>query len=368
MQELLENRDKARRSLKAIQDKQFKIYFLIVEAAFPSAYVYEIYNAVRTLSNAGYDVSLITDNKDYRAPSFLDDDMKDFNHIVSDGQVKFNIEHHDVLVIPELLTYMLEHLKKVNCQKILFFQSMDNSTKGLIAGTDYAQFGVNNIITTSEKLKDYFIRFYGNAFDVQSYTLGIPDYFEYKGEHKQPRVLIYSRNVAEAEKVIKLFYSKFPHLRFVTFESPYGPEGQGVSRYELAQLMKRSIATIWLDRPASHGTLPLEAMKAQNVPIGLVPDIQHAYIDGKNGLWSTNLYDLPELINTFFMFYLQDNMPEELLDGLKETADKYSPEISSASLLNSFEYYLNKASVFYQEYIVNADAKLNDQPQASVVE
>ena len=175
---------------------------------------------------------------------------------------------------------MLEHLKKVNCQKILFFQSMDNSTKGLIAGTDYAQFGVNNIITTSEKLKDYFIRFYGNAFDVQSYTLGIPDYFEYKGEHKQPRVLIYSRNVAEAEKVIKLFYSKFPHLRFVTFESPYGPEGQGVSRYELAQLMKRSIATIWLDRPASHGTLPLEAMKAQNVPIGLVPDIQHAYIDG----------------------------------------------------------------------------------------
>jgi hypothetical protein len=201
-------------------------------------------------------------------------------------------------------------------------------------------------------MKDYLKRTIGgNIMDIQTYTIGIPDYFKPNDKPKQPTICFLTRNANDISKIAKDFYTKNPMYNFITFEAMYSdtkPPRQ-LSRKEFADKLGKSFAAIWIDRISSFGTFPLEAMKAGTIPVALIPDFTPPYLFDENnkpvenaGLWTNSTYELSDYLSKLVSMYLDDSIPEDMLKCMEEVSSKYTVEESKKTVIASYEYFLNK--------------------------
>jgi hypothetical protein len=51
-----------------------------------------------------------------------------------------------------------------------------------------------------------------------------------------------------------------------------------------------------------------------------------------NGVWTNTTLNIPELIATYIKVWLEDSVPQELLDGMAETKGVYSEENQSKKI------------------------------------
>jgi hypothetical protein len=338
MSELLKEKlELLKKSKQNILDKNFKIYFFMTETEIASAAIYEVYNQVKILREIGYDAIILTDKNDFKKPEFLDEDLKALPHISSEGTT-FNISPEDYIIIPELFVNIMEQVKKLPCEKILLLQNFENALRGLLPGSKWSDYNIRNVITTNNKLADLVTEYFGK-YDVKVYTIGIPDYFKLQAKPKTPVISFYARNGQEIEKVIKLFYLKYPQYRFISFE-----DLRGTSRDVFAKKIADSIGCLWIDRIASFGTTPIEAMKVKTVPIGLIPDIIPTYINNEteNGFWVNDIYQLPDAIFELVKHWTQNAIPDSMYNDMEKTANTYNMVDSKQSVIESYTYFIDK--------------------------
>jgi hypothetical protein len=261
------------------------------------------------------------------------------------------------MIIPEVYSNIMEQTKNLPCVRIGLLQSVDYMINGLIPGTDWKSFGINDIITTSQTLKEWVDVYYGiNKFNIKTYNIGIPDYFESTETPQKPIISVIGRNPNEISKLVKLFFNKYPQYNWVSFDPMLtkSKPPQTMRRIDFAKRLKENFAAVWVDRISSFGTFPLECMKSGVIPICLKPDIMPDYMierDDKNnvinihediGIWTNNYYDLPILIGDVLTKYLDDAIKPELYDNMKNLASKYTQENSE-----------NELSIIYKEIIDN---------------
>ena len=258
----------------------------------PAASVYEIYFHAKTLKNMGYNVTMLTDVVDYEIPSWIEPELTDIPHEPMES-AKLTVGTQDVIIIPEIFSNVMEQTKNLPCIRIGLLQSVDYMLNGLLPATDWTSFGIQEVITTSEEVENLLKEYYGNdKFNVSVSAPAIPDYFKNDDNIKRPVISIVGRNPNEISKIVKLFYTRYPQYGWVTFDSmitdskPPSP----LRRIDYAERLKKNFATVWVDRISTFGTVPLEAMKAGSIPIGLMPDITPAYLlDEEDGLFDTGV-------------------------------------------------------------------------------
>ena len=144
----------------------------------------------------------------------------------------------------------------------------------------------------------------------------------------------------------KLFYYKYPELQWVVFE-----DLRGTSRTDFAKKLAESEVCLFIDRIAGFGQPAIEAMKADTVVVALAPDIVPEYMDANAGVWSADYYQVPELLGKVFKMVISDEFPEEIRQGMKEQAAKYSPEASEASILAAYAYFLTQRETILKEAV-----------------
>ena len=174
----LEKIEKIKESLGKMAEKKSKFLFVIPEAQSPVASVYEIYFHATVVKNMGYEVIMLVEKGDYAVPAWIEKELTGFKHM-SMSDPKLMVGPEDVMVIPEVYSNVMEQTKNLPCIRIGLLQSVDYMVNSLIPGTDWKSFGINDIITTSQTLKEWVETFYGtNKFNIKTYNIGIPDYFE----------------------------------------------------------------------------------------------------------------------------------------------------------------------------------------------
>lgn len=361
----MEQIEKLKQSRLNLINKNFKILFFVVEAELPSLAVYEIYNQVKILRELGYDAQLLTDKKDYKIPEFIDDDLKALPHISTEGTT-FQITPEDFIIIPELFSNVMEQVKNLPCEKIILLQNFENALRGLTMGLKWIDFNIKNVITTSEELKNLAkesLASIGN-FDIQVYKIGIPDYFTKTSKPKSPVITYFTRNPQDIAKVVKMFYLKYPHFSFISFEDLRGDASTPfLTRKDFAKKLEDSFATVWLDRYTSFGTTPVEAMKVGTIPIGIIPEIIPTYIAEKvedtlqyknTGFWSSEMLVVADMIAECTKRWLQDNVPQEMYDEMTKEAEKYTYKESKTTIINTYNYFIEKRINEFNYVIDNA--------------
>ncbi len=352
-------------SLDNLKAKKFKVIFFVpsLPEGNYAQNVVEIYNHAYVLKQIGYEVFIMGDKPDYRIPSYLDDELKALPHSnlkMRKGEkgdelfLDLEISLEDTIVIPEYFVNICESTRNLPANRILLVSSYEYFVNSLIVGTKFSEFGIKNIITTSAKMEDFIKTYHGaNTYDIQKYTIGIPDYFKSE-TFKQPFVTFLSRNPSEIMKIVKLFFLQFPELRWITFQ-----DLRGTSRKEFAKKMGSSIATVWIDKIAGHGTTAIEAMKSGTIPISLVPDVIPEYITDESGVWVQDIYKIVDVLAQVIKSHLEDAISADFYKSMSATADKYSMDISNKSIIDSYNYFFQKRIEELNSYVEAETAVLS---------
>lgn len=350
--------NKLTQSVENLKNKDFTVYFFTIEEQNICASVLELYNQANLLRKLGYKVCILSD-ENYKHPEYIDDDMKTIPLQIVSKEHNLSVKPEDFLIVPEIFTNVLEQTKNVPCTRIVLAQSYSNVLKGLMPGMSWRRdYNIQNVITNNTNMTEFVKDNMDGVYDIKQYKIGIPDYFKPSKLPKDLVVSVFGRNPQDTSDAIKLFYLNNPSLRFISFQ-----DLRGKKRREFAEALSKSSFALSVDRKASFGTFPLEAMKAGNIVIGLAPDMIPEYINEntQNGLWTQNIFDLPELIKSAVLAYIQDNIPSELYKGMEQTVSEYTVEASEESIKETYEYFFNKKEIELTNVISKLTEELNNQ-------
>jgi hypothetical protein len=361
--------------LSKIDNKDFGLYFFTLDTkGNPTAGIANIYEHVKVLNELGYKAHILHEKNDYKLRGnqegmglvdWLGEEYGELPHISIESQ-QLNVGPQDFIIIPEIFSNVMEQVKKFPCKKIVFSQSYDYLLELLPLGRRWTDYGFNDVITTSEKQADYVKSLFPS---LNSYVVpvGIPDYFVTSDKPKVPVVAISAREQGVAAKIAKMFYLKYPLYKWITFK-----ELRGLPRRQFADELGKACLAIWIDDSSGFGTFPLEAMQCDTPVIGKMPNMIPEWMEeideagnGKiknNGVWTNTHLNIPELINTFMKVWLEDNMPEDLMQGIEDSKNGYTMDMQKSAI-----------ETVYGNIFENRKAELNNvlkqiEEQAKVTE
>jgi hypothetical protein len=367
MSEQLEN---IKNSIGKINDKDFGIYFFTLDTkGNPTAGVATIYEHAKKLRDLGYNAQILHDKNDYKLredeegmgiAEWLGEEYATIPHISIESQ-QLQVGPQDFVIIPEAFASVMKQTKDFPCKRVVFLQAYEYIFEMLEIGEGWEQFNIRDVITTNKNLSDY-ARSVFRGINVDEIPVGIPEYFTDSDKPKVPTIAMSSRDKRELLKIVKIFYQKYPHYRFVTFR-----DMSGLPRKDFAKQLGESFVSVWLDELSGFGTFPIESMKCNTPVIGKIPRMVPEWMGtvddngnlnlNDNGVWTANLNSIPDVVATMVGLYLEDALPENILTGMKEYQDKYTVETSEKVLTEVYERLFSRRVVELQTMVT----KLQEQ-------
>lgn len=365
----LEKIEKVKESLAKLENKESKFIFVVPEAENPSASIYEVYFHATVAKKLGHKVVILTEKEEYEPPKWVDQELLDHEHI-SMAKNNLTVGPEDIMIIPEVFSNVMEQTKNLPCVRVGLLQSVDYMLNALVPGTDWSQFGINKMITTSQTLKEFVETFYGkNKFDVSVYNPSVPDYFKKGDKPQKPVISVIGRNPNEISKLVKLFYARYPQYSWVTFDPMLtkSKPPQPMRRKDFADRLNNNFAAVWVDRISSWGTFPLECMRSGTIPVGLIPDITPEYLLERDengevnkmkenvGIWTNNFYDLPVFLGEVLIKFLDDNIGDDLYENMENIASEYTPENSENQIKEIYNNLIEERKKVFNSAIESAN-------------
>ena len=356
-----EQLEKIKESIGKIENKDFGIYFFTIDTkGNPTAGVATIYEHVKKLRELGYNANILHDKNDYKLredeegmgiAEWLGEEYANLPHVSIESQ-KLQVGPYDFVVIPEAFASIIKQTVNFPCKRIVFLQSYEYIFEMLEIGEGWEQFGISDVITTNENLSNYVNSTFRNL-RTDIIPIGIPEYFKNSNEPKIPTIAMSARDKRELLKIVKIFYQKYPHYRFVTFR-----DMSGLPREMFAKELSKSFVSVWIDELSSFGTFPLESMRTKTPIIGKIPRMVPEWMGSidengnlnlnDNGIWTPNLNSIPDIIATMVGLYLEDAIPENIMNGMSEWENKYSTEESDKILSEVYKGIFDRRIVELQ--------------------
>jgi hypothetical protein len=346
---------KLKDSIEKIKNKDFGIYFFTIDTkGNPTAGVANIYEHAKTLKDLGFNAHILHDKNDYRlngneegmgVTDWLGKEYGEIPHISIESQ-ELQVGPQDFVIIPEAFSSIMKQTVNFPCKRVVFLQSYEYVFEMLEIGENWGTFGINEVITTTNTLKEYINSVFRNL-NTEVVPVGIPEFFKNSDKPKIPTISISARDNRELLKIVKVFFQKYPHYRFVTFR-----DMSGMSRKEFANELGKSFLGVWVDEISSFGTFPIECMKSDTPVIGKIPRMVPEWM-GKlddngnlnlndNGVWTANLNSLPDLIATMVGLYIEDSIPQNLTEKMEEMKLQFTEDESKAILEDVYGGIFNR--------------------------
>jgi hypothetical protein len=345
-----EQLDRIKSSIDKINNKDFGIYFFTIDTkGNPTAGVATIYEHVKQLRGLGYNAQILHDKNDYKLSEdeegmgiaeWLGEEYANLPHVSIESQ-QLQVGPSDFVIIPEAFASIIKQTANFPCKRIVFLQSYEYIFEMLEIGEGWEQFGIRDVITTNKNLSDYANSVF-RGIRTDEVPVSIPSYFKNSDKPKIPTVAMVARDKRELLKIVKVFYQKYPHYRFVTFR-----DMAGLPRETFAKELSQSFLGVWVDELSSFGTFPLECMKSNTPVIGKIPRMVPEWMGSidqngnlnlnDNGIWTPNMNTIPDIIATMVGLYLEDALPQNIMEGMSEWENKYVEEESNEILSEVYD-------------------------------
>lgn len=346
-----------------LEKKDFNMYFFIVDSKnVPNGNMNYIYRMAKALHDKNYNVTMCYQLDDEYSPGELaeieqkgmvPDDMKRFVGVgewlgeeyaelphMNIRKEEWRIGPSDFLFIPEVFSsFMYETFKNhIPCKRYVILQNYGYVTEFIPFGAQWITYGIDHVITNTKANADLI----NGVFPyTKEHTTIIPPYidgyFRKPVKAKKLIVNIVSKNSDDINRIIKPFYWKYPVYQFVSFE-----DLRGLPEKQFAERLKDGAITIWLDETTPFGYSGLEAIRCGNIVIGQIPKIIPDWMTDNNGVWFSDINDVPEILSKVVATLIEDEVPEEMQKAMDETANLYSYEEYEKNIDNFMEGAINE--------------------------
>lgn len=322
-----ETTKKIKDAIKNIESKNFTLLFFVYDTqGAPNGSLAYIYETAYQLKESGYKVKMLYADKEFvGVESWLGKKYASLPHELIDKDASITVSPADFLFIPELYTSVMSATKALPCKRIVIFQNLSYLADTCPMGVSFEDLKIRDFITPSEKLKKRIERLFPVS-KINVVHRSLPEYFK-QNKTKKLVIDIVATNQNDVNEIIKTFYWRFPHYKWVAFRPV-----SNVEREDFAKELGDSIATIWCDARTDCGQAALEAMAANSIVIGKVPNNEPDWLTDKdgnilnNGLWFYNNFDAADVIASVVESFIGDSIPEVVYDEMKKTVDTYSEE------------------------------------------
>jgi len=364
--------------IEKLNNNDFSLYFFTLDTkGNPTAGIANIYEHVKMLTDLGHKAYILHEKNDYRLKGdengqgisdWLGEEYAALPHVSIESQ-QLSIAPCDFIIIPEIFSNIMDQVKTFPCKKIVLSQSYDYLLELLPIGkrwnTDY---GFNDVITTSQKQASYLMNLFPS---IRTYIVppSIPSYFKPSDKPKMPIVSILTRNQGDVAKIAKSFYLQYPLYKWITFK-----ELRGIPREQFANELSKSCLAVWIDDQSGFGTFPLEAMECQTPVIGKMPNMipewmetkdGEDYVINNNGVWTNTTLNIPELIATYIKLWLEDSVPTDLINSMKESAGKYTPENQLEALKSTYNTLFAYRKTEFETLISNIENQIAESTKVN---
>lgn len=337
--------------IEKLDNKDFGFYFFTLDTkGNPTAGIANIYEHVKILNELGYKAYIMHEKNDYvGVGGWLGEEYTKLPHVSIENQ-SLNVGPQDFVIIPEIFANVMDQTKKFPSKRIVFCQSYDYIFELMNFGISWGVFGINDVITTSQKQANYIKSLFPNI-NTHIVPVSIPDYFKPNEKPVKPVVSIIARNQKDVLKIIKSFYIQYPVYKWITFK-----ELRGIPKDDFAKSLADSCLAVWVDEIAGFGTFPLEAIECDVPVIGKIPEMIPEWMeesvtpDGvinlkSNGVWGGSILEIPSLIAQYIKVWLEDGVPQHILDGMKSTKGQYTSDKQKVAIEQVYSTLVNKRKV-----------------------
>jgi len=339
--------------ISKLDNNDFAFYFFTMDTrGNAAAGIANIYEHVKVLTELGYKAYILHEKNNYKLrgdvegpglADWLGEEYAQLPHVSIENQ-GVQIKPQDFLIVPEIFANVMDQAKKFPCKKIVLSQNYDYLLELLPLGRRWTDYGFNDVITTSQKQADYIQSLFPSTRS-KVVPVSIPEYFKPSSKPKIPVIAISAREQGVAAKIAKMFYLQYPLYKWVTFK-----ELRGLSRKQFAEELGKCCLGVWLDDSAGFGTFPLEAMQCDTPVIGKMPNMIPEWMEEideagnarikNNGVWTNTHLNIPELISTFLKIWLEDSVPQDLLDGIENSKNTYTSEAQKSKISEVYGSYV----------------------------
>jgi hypothetical protein len=339
--------------ISKLENKEFSLYFFTLDTkGNPTAGISNIYEQVKILTELGYNAHILHEKDDYKLngdengsglTDWLGLEYGKLSHVSIESK-KLNVRPEDFIIIPEIFSNVMNQVKDFPCKKVVLAQSYSYALELLPMGTSWTSYGFNDVITTSNRQAEHLVSLFP-GMNTHIIPVSISDQFKDSEMPKLPVVAIHTRDSADAGKIIKMFYLKNPMFKWISFK-----ELKGLRKEVFAEELRTSCLSVWVDDVAGFGTFPLESIKSNTPVIGKIPEMTPEWMEtekdgslyiNNNGLWTSSLLEIPDLISTYLQLWLNDNFPQEISDSMAETSKLYTTEEQAVKVNEVFTTLVN---------------------------
>lgn len=368
-----------------LEKKDFNIFFYIPDAKNnATGYVSYIYQMALTLQQIGYKVNMLYQLENEYTAEELDklnlekqqiDENRVFVGVVDSLGEKYSTLVHtniqnkelevspsDFLIIPEVYSSIMNQTKKLSCKRIVLTQNYNYLTDFIQVGVSWANFGITDTIASCLNQANLV----NSVFPyIKTKVLSpyIPSYFYEGNEPKKLIINLVTKSQKDANKIIKPFYWKYPMYKWVSFR-----DLRSFPREMFSDYLREGAITIWVDSDTQFGYAPLEAIKSGNIVIGKVPELIPEWMlteDGTqlldNGVWFEDINNVHGIIASIVRTWMNDDIPSEITNSMKETAKKYQFDEYKTNLEKLMTSYIEDRKNEFEELIVVAKSKINKE-------
>ena len=309
-------------SIQSLKEKKFRIFFFVMDTkGNVVASLANIYEHARILRELGYDAQILHEKNDYMPVTpILGDEYANIPHVSAENQ-QLKVNSQDFIIIPEIFANVMEQTSKLPSKRIVFLQSYDYILEMLMPGKNWVEYGITDVITTTQKQKEYVEDLFAQRVKAEVVPVSIPEYFKASDKPKKPIIAISTCDQRDLVKIYKRFYLKNPHLKWVSFR-----DMRGLPREAFASSLAECCLAIWVDEISSFGTFPVEAMKCDVPVLGLVPNMIPEWMADKNGLWTHDPLAIADLAANYFQAWLEDSEPQEIFEEMAKIKNSYTVE------------------------------------------
>ena len=162
---------------------------------------------------------------------------------------------------------------------------------------------------------------------------------------------VIAKDQSDIKKVVKPFYWKYNHLRWVSFK-----ELRNLPKLEFAKALREGAITIIIDDDASFMYSALEAMKSGSIVMVKVPNTE---VDWANGeelpnccVWFNDYDTLHKQIASVVRSWITDKVPSVLAEEAKKTLENFSREKTKKEFMNYLTSVLDRRKKEMEELLI----------------